>query len=140
MLHLNKIDRNVFEYAADRMSNDMASEPDEWNRPEEDAVVKMEAIAKGNNALVVTGDEIDAQRAEELMAQVLETEMAHWVPGSSPRLIWRAGAVLGFHVPEFIMRQGNPDCGPKRIQHPLYSLWIAKRYLMSCPVCGRLFP
>lgn len=140
MQHINHHDRNFIGHAAEVMSDRIAEDPDEYMPADDEAVNKMEALGNGGTALVITGDEIDAQDAENLMSQVIETEMGHWVSGSSPRLIWRTGIVLGFHIPDFIMHQGNPDCGPERINHALYPIWIARRYLIACATCGRLFP
>lgn len=90
-----------------------------------------------SSTLLVTGAELERQEAEDLLRQVLGAELAHWVPGASQRLLYRASAALGFQFPR---EQLKADHGPDPADHPLIRDWVGRSHVLMCVTCHRVFP
>lgn len=70
-----------------------------------------------------------------VMHDIIQAELANWVPGASQRLIHRAGSALDHPMPE---PQAN-DCGAEPGWHALVADWAAGIYVMRCVTCARLY-
>lgn len=74
---------------------------------------------------------------QQMLKHIVRAELAHWVPGASQRLLYRAGRIVGIEQPN--PANGQPDCGDDPEHHALISDWVAGLYLHRCSNCFRLF-
>lgn len=74
---------------------------------------------------------------QQMFQAIVRAELAHWVPGSSQRLLYRAGRITGFPQPD--PEEGTRDCGNHYRDHVLFPDWVAGLYLKRCADCFRLF-
>lgn len=99
-----------------------------------DAAKKLGKLRRG---LLVTGDSQTEAEAELLLREVVVTELAHWIPGNSQRLINRASLVLvGAPILDPIMAD---DHGASPANHTLFQDWVCGIYVLRCTTCARLF-
>lgn len=138
MIHIRHDERQLIERAHDVMDDHMSSEPDEYTDADTRAVLHLDVMAKAETSqLVVTGAELNHIDARRLMRQIIEAEMAHWVPNASQRLLWRASWALG--VPLNHAAPVAPDCGAEPGWHALVGDWVAGLFVRHCVTCHRLF-
>lgn len=140
MITWNENDRQFARHAAEIMGDRLRH--DDTYEPEADGEVrdKLSRLGKGpadgGVGFLVTGDVIERDEAHALMAQVVEANLADWVPNASQRLIRRAGLVLGLAHPG---QQVVDDHGPVAAHHPLTPDWVGGVYVQRCATCCRLF-
>lgn len=113
---------------------------DGYTEQDEDALDKLSRLGNGPKnsgvALLLTGDELSGLEAYDLYKSVVQANVDNWVSGSSQRIVYRAGRVLGF---EGYQLGGVPDHGPERAAHPLIPDWVGGVYVQRCTGCARLF-
>lgn len=140
MIHFTQGDAQMLNHTVDVIGDRMHHE-DGYTDQDRATVTKLDKLAKAGAAVVITGAELadephDADpQVRQMFQDIVKAELAHWVPGASQRLIYRAGLVLGVHQP----MPRRDDCGPERINHALVSYWVAGLYLHRCSTCFRLF-
>jgi len=137
VLHFNSEDCRMLTHTAEVITDRMLEE-DGYTEADRAAVDKLAALAEGGSALVVTGEELDPVEARPLLWAVVETEMAHWVHGSSHRLINRAATLLGLGQPFLTDQPWNPACEPGECITA--GTWIFSAPIMLCTECQRLYP
>lgn len=136
MLYLGREDAqmmsHVDEVIRDRMLGDDTYEPD--------AVATVDKLGKlATPALVIDGAEQTREEAAFLFQDIVKAELHNWVPGASQRLLFRAGAALGFQQPHPELAQVL-DCGPATGDHAVFSDWVAGLFVLRCSSCFRIFP
>lgn len=116
----------------------MGDRMDDTYEPEDEVTLdKVEAVGKAGSALVITGAEQSHMDAAQMFHVVVRSELDHWVPDASQRLIHRAGHALGVRHP--VMLSDNPDCGAEPGWHALVADWIAGIYVRRCVTCCRIY-
>ena len=106
----------------------------DFTREDRDSIKKLSKMQRG---LLVTGDEQTEEEAEALLREVLSSEMDHWVPNASQRLINRAALILaGSHLLDPILEM---DHGHNPGDHALTQDWVCGIFVLRCVTCARLF-
>lgn len=136
MILFTELDRQMLKHVVEVFEDRMLTEGG-YTEQNEDTVTKLEKLAKtSTTAVVVTGDERDAE-SHSMFREIVKAELGHWVPNASQRLLYRAGRIIGIDQPD--PAKGLRDCGPDRAHHALISDWVAGLYLYRCVNCFRLF-
>lgn len=94
-------------------------------------------LGKMRRGLLVTGDPFTVDEGVALLKEVVTSELDHWVPGSSQRLINRASLVLvGSPI---LAAATETDHGPGPADHALLQDWVAGIFVLRCVTCAHLF-
>lgn len=97
----------------------------------------IERIGKMRRGLLVTGDPFTVDEGVALLKDVITSELEHWIPGASQRLINRAGVLL---VGNAILDSAiEADHGPNPADHALRQDWVAGIFVLRCVTCSHLF-
>lgn len=136
MISLNGSDAAAIRIAAENLSELLEDREYAHDHPGLSADT-LERIADLPNAFILTGEDVDPDQALKLLRQVVTTEMEHWVPNKSQRLIDRAARALGFEP--LLDPQLAEDCGAAASQHPLILGWVCGLYVARCSTCAHLF-
>lgn len=136
MIVWNVYDRDMATVAAEHLA--CALEDRAYHRDNPDlSADKLEALGRVHSGLLITGDTLKQTEAEALLREVVKTEVEHWVPDASQRLIRRASLALGFENlldPDF-----QKDHGPLPQDHALVMDWVVGIYVARCATCAHLF-
>jgi hypothetical protein len=132
MQYIGHTDRDFLNHSAEVMQDRMW-ELGGYERDDKSACKKLAALGNGGTALVVTGVEMSAHDRVAMLHRVIDAEVAHWVPGSSQRLISRAAGALGV-VLRFV---NDTDCGPEAQHHVLATIHVCGKNYRRCNQCGR---
>lgn len=92
-------------------------------------------------SLVITGEELDLQESQYLFRRIVRSEIDHWVPDASQRLLSRAALALNLteaYTGRLIA--SDPDCGPGESQHVWTMDCVAGVDCARCTWCCRLGP
>lgn len=141
MLHFTQDDRQFLDHVVDVVSDRMRCN-DGYTPADEVRMSKVELLATSvgktsGSAVVATGADCDDAEARSALHDIVALELAHWVPGASQRLIWRAARMLD--LPTF-PKPERDDCGPAAGDHALTADWVAGHFVLHCATCHRLFP
>ncbi len=118
----------------DRVCEENGYEPEEEAVPR-DLGALSDTMKSHGGALALTGEPLDSAAVRALFKRVVTAELANWVPGSSQRLIFRAGAALEIPAPA---PRDVPECHPDR--HVLANTWVGDVWLLHCAACGAMKP
>lgn len=136
MIVFTERDRQMLRHIVDVVGDRMHHE-DGYTEQDRLTFMKVQDMSTAPaTVVVVTGEEIDSE-ARQMFQAIVRAELAHWVPGASQRLLYRAGRIVGVDQPN--PAKGEADCGPDRADHALISDWVAGLYLMRCSSCFRLY-
>lgn len=136
MLSLNASDMATVTVAAEMLSDALEDRAYAKDNPDMSAD-KLEALGRLGHGFVLTGAELPTADAEKLLREVVRTEIEHWVPNSSQRLIDRASRALGYEP--LIDPMITPDHGPLPQDHALIMDWVLGLYVGRCVTCGHMF-
>jgi len=134
MIVWNVYDRDMAAVVAERMADDVIEEPQRYG---DVSVDKLEALGRVHSGLLLTGENLTKSNAEALLREVVRTEIEHWVPDASQRLIQRASAALGIEPP--LDPAFKRDHGPLPQDHALVMTWVCGWYVARCATCAHLF-
>ncbi len=137
MIHFTNDDAQMLAHVVDVMNERIAVEGG-YTEQNEATMTKLEALAKEGAAVVVSGREQSTIDSVALFSRIVKAELDHWVPDSSQRLLFRAGAALGIRQPD-PSRAARSDCGPERADHATMADWVGTLYVHRCSSCLRLF-
>ena len=132
MQHIEHTDRDFLKHSAQVMQDRMW-ELGGYEPEDETACEKLKAMGDGGTALVVTGVEMSARDRMAMLHRVIDAEVAHWVPGSSQRLICRAAGALSIGLRLI----NDTDCGSEDKDHALAAVYIGGKDYRRCKTCGR---
>jgi hypothetical protein len=94
-------------------------------------------LGKLGRGLLVTGDPFTVDEGVTLLKEVVTSELDHWIPGASQRLINRASLIL---VGSPILGAATEaDHGPNPADHALLQDWVAGIFVLRCVTCAHLF-
>lgn len=138
MIHIRHDERQMLSHTHEQIDDRTRCYPDEYSDADTRAVLHLNVMATAETGqLVIDGAELNHIDARRLMRQIIEAEMAHWVPNASQRLLWRASWALG--VPLNHAAPVAPDCGAEARWHALTGDWVAGLFVRHCVTCHRLF-
>lgn len=136
MLSWDKSDCAMATHLSELATDWCLDESNGYTEQDRDAAEKIGKLGHASG-LMVTGDSLTVAEGEALLKQVVLSELAHWVPGSSQRLIHRASIVLtGKGLLDPVLAE---DHGPLPQDHALVQDWICGVYVMRCCTCAHLF-
>lgn len=136
MINVTSNDAHIVQRGAEWLEDaaeDRASGYD-FDRDDRESITRIGKLRRG---LLVTGDQFTEDEGLALLKEVITSELEHWVPGSSQRLINRAGVLLvGGPI---LIGATEADHGPGPADHALLQDWVAGIFVLRCVTCSHLF-
>lgn len=134
MINITSNDAYIAGRASENMEEICLDEADQYDVDDRESARRLGKMRRG---LLVTGDPFTVDEGVALLKEVVTSELDHWIPGASQRLINRASLVLVGSPILGAATEADHGSGPA--DHALLQDWVAGIFVLRCVTCSHLF-